>query len=453
MISISEAARDAPRAVALCAGDRTLGYAELADLAATRHVPPGELVAVRGENRVETVALLLGLLDAGRAFLPVHPRAPDAEVARLVAQLGATELLDGAAGRGATPRAVAPDQLACVLATSGTTGTPKGAELTFGALRAAERASLRNLGFCGDDRWILCLPVCHIGGLSIITRCLASRVPIDLVERFSPDVVLARVRAGGTMLSVVPTMLRDLLDHDRDRDLSRLRVVLVGGAALDDALLERARDAGVPVLTTYGLTEACSQVTAQSPLDPPSQRAGSGRALDGVEVRVLRADGTDAAPGEVGEIHVSGEILMRGYRGQPRRVGPLATGDLGSLDARGNLHVAVRRFDLVVTGGENVYPAEVEGALRALPWVRDALVVGVPDERWGQSVAAIFTGTSDVSPLATRDALRATLASFKVPKRLLRVDSLPTLPSGKPDRRRAAEVLSATASLPPERPR
>ena len=292
-----------------------------------------------------------------------------------------------------------PDTLPlALLYTSGTTGRPKGALLSRGAFAAAAAASAQNLGWQDDDRWLLAMPVCHVGGLSILTRCLLARRPVVLEPRFDPDAVLAAVvRERATLLSVVPTMLNALLERDADGALARLRAVLVGVAGTPFSLLEGCEARGIPAITTYGLTEACSQVTVQRPSLPlPRAARGSGEPLPGVHLSIRRADGTVAEPGEVGRIHVGGPTLIDGYfRGPGRPLdrargddGLFDTGDLGEIDAAGALHVHARRTDLIVTGGENVYPVEVEQRLEALPGVRRALVFGVPDERWGQIVAA-----------------------------------------------------------------
>jgi O-succinylbenzoic acid--CoA ligase len=242
-------------------------------------------------------------------------------------------------------------------------------------------------------------------------------------------------------------MLAALLERDADNVLARLRAVLVGGAAAPFALLEECARRGVRALTTYGLTEACSQLTAQRLAPGYAPERGSGLPLPGAEIRVARDDGAPAAIGEVGRLRVRGPMLMDGYfRGPDRAPDPARdeegffdTGDLGELDARGVLHVHARRGDLVITGGENVYPVEVEERLEALPGVRRALVFGVPDDRWGQIVAVAV----ELSPGASLDALAvgvaSALAPHKRPRLACAVEELPLTGSGKLDRTRVAE--------------
>jgi O-succinylbenzoic acid--CoA ligase len=261
------------------------------------------------------------------------------------------------------------------------------------------------------------------------------------------------------LLSVVPTMLRALLEADRDGALRRVRAVLVGGAAAPRALLDACAERRVLALTTYGLTEACSQVTTQRLRAPEQTEAGSGHPLASVELRVARVNGAACARGEIGRILVRGPSLFTGYLRDASsaldpardRDGFFDTGDLGALDADGALHVASRRADLVVTGGENVYPAEVEAALTALPGVGEALVFGAPDERWGQLVCAAVVAGEGFDEARFADAIATRLAPHKRPRKLAVVETLPTTAAGKPDRLGAAERLAG--SLHPLTPR
>jgi o-succinylbenzoate---CoA ligase len=337
------------------------------------------------------------------------------------------------------------------------------------AILASADASARNLGWEPHDRWLACMPLCHIGGLSILTRCLLARVPVVLEPRFDPRAVLEAIRRDeATLLSVVPTMLQALLDEDSQNLLARPRAVLVGGAAAPDALLDECARRGVMALTTYGLTEACSQVTSQAPRDPFTREPGSGRPLPGVELQIALPESEAQAPsGAVGRIQIRGPTRMRAYfpRGGPPPGEPLPeldraawldTGDLGALDEEGRLHVYARRTDLIVTGGENVYPAEVERVLGAVPGVLRALVFGVPDDRWGHVVAAaiVLDPARPASDVTLADELRARLASHKRPRRICFVDALPVAPSGKLDRASApARFAASLRPLPGMSPR
>lgn len=451
-LSLALAAREAPAREALVelATGQRFTYAALLSraeavgrLLAARGVRAGDRVTLRATNRVETAAALLAMFDRGVTAVPLHPRLTDAEAGALRGDAEAAAHLDDGAldevVRTPNDLLIARGDLAAMLYTSGTSGRPKGALLPHEALVASAEASATNLGWREDDRWLLCLPLCHVGGLSVLTRCLLARRTVALLPRFDPDAALdAIVRERTTLLSVVPTMLHALLERDRENALARLRAVLVGGAACPTALREEAAARGVQCLATYGLTEACSQVATQAPADPPRPREGVGRVLPGLSLRLADDGGDEVGVGAVGRILLRGKALMRGYRGMaPIGEGWFDTGDHGALGDDGTLTVHGRRTDLVVTGGENVYPLEVELTAMAHPSVAQAMVFGVSDPVWGQRVAMLVVPRGRVDLDALRGWMSARLAGFKRPRLVGVVDALPALPSGKPDRRGA----------------
>jgi O-succinylbenzoic acid--CoA ligase len=348
------------------------------------------------------------------------------------------------------PRAPAPEAPAAVMFTSGTSGTPKAALLTVGAFYASAQASAARIGVHPDDNWLCVLPLYHVGGLSIVYRSTLYGTSFTLLPRFDVSEVAALLARGAvTLASLVPTMLYRLLDA-LPAAPPRLRLVLLGGAAASAELLERAHALGWPVATTYGLTEAASQVATALPELARRKPGTVGPPLDGTQVRVVDADGRPLPPDVEGEILVRGPTLMQGYLDDPQataqalRGGWLHTGDIGCLDADGHLFVRMRRSDLIVSGGENVYPAEVEAALRAHPSVAEAVVVGLPDAEWGQVVGAVVTlwpgaALSEAELLAH---LQGRLARYKQPRRLQIVAALPLTASGKPDRRAVRALLT-----------
>lgn len=446
-LSWALAAREAPGREALRWGDEVWNFSTLAgEIEKTcgelrrRGVGPGSLVAVQGSNGLEALRQMAAVLEVGATLLPVHPRLTAGEARALVEDArpalwwrgGEVEECEGAEG--------APAGSAVVMYTSGTSGRPKGAVLSRRALIAAAEASEQNLGFLPGERWLLCLPLCHIGGLSIVTRCLLGRGSVVLAPGFKAGEVLGLIeRHRPTLLSVVPTMLHALLEQDERGLLAGLRAVLVGGAAAPVSLLARSAERGVLALTTYGMTEACSQVTTQSLRDPRMTEAGSGRPLAGVSVKI---DAEGAGPGEVGKIWVKGASMMDGYlRGEPLGEGWFDTGDLGSWDEGGRLHVHARRTDLIVTGGENVYPTEVEQALLGVEGVEAAMVFGVPDEVWGQLVAAALVARGPLEEERLRAGVQARLASHKRPRHFCLVEALPLGSTGKPLRREALALF------------
>lgn len=434
-------------------------YAELAPhvAAACRRLvsldlPPGTPVAFTADARREVLVALWALFERGIPVLPLHPRLTAPEAEALVARAGARWLSAPEVGslglpfdddpRWPEPEPLDPESPAALIFTSGTSGTPKGAVLPRRAFAAGAAASAARLGWHDGDGWLLCMPLGHVGGLTILTRCLEARRTVVLLPRFDPTTALRAIReAGATLLSVVPAMLAALLDEDRDGTLARPRAVIAGGAALPASLRRRARAAGVQVLATYGLTEACAMATLETPGVP--REAGSGTPLSGVTVEIVDGTGTPLPRGEMGNIRLRGPTLMRGYLGEPPLPGYCDTGDVGTLDPDGTLHVHARRTDLIVTGGENVYPAEVEAALESCPGIREALVFGVPDERWGAVVAAALVPAARPFDLAAALAsLADRLASFKRPRLVAVVDELPRTRANKPDRRGAPALLA-----------
>lgn len=433
-LSIRAAAREAGDATALHDGEQGYSYAALARLTEQRmaalapQLRPGAAHPVVGSNTLDTLLTLYALLELRVPALLLHPRLTETE------QAGERAATAQAAGS-------LPADAAAVLYTSGTTGRARGAVLTRSALLASAQASAANLGWSDDDCWLLAMPVARVGGLSIATRCLAVRRAVALAPAFDAALLpqwIARYRV--TQLSLVPTMLAMVLDaHPGWVPPGHLRLLLLGGAAASNRLLARAAERRLPIVVTYGCTETCSQVAA-TPYDQRFDAAacGAGRPLPGVQLRVHE-----------GHIQVRGPMLMAGYLGQP----PLArdawfdTGDLGELDAQGFLHLHARRADLIVTGGENVYPVEVERVLEACPGVHAAAVFGVADEVWGQTVAAaLVAGAHPPSDEALLEHIVARLAPHKRPRRICFVPSLQHTAAGKLDR------LALPALLPALRP-
>ena len=332
-----------------------------------------------------------------------------------------------------------------IIYTSGTTGQPKGAMLTVGNFWWSAIGSALNLGTHTDDTWLACLPLFHVGGLSILLRSAIYGITAIVHDGFDADAVnRAIVHERVTIVSLVAVMLQRLLDaHGAQPYPDTLRCVLLGGGPAPRPLLERCARIGIPVVQTYGLTETASQVATLAPEDALRKLGAAGRPLYPNALRIVAADGADAPTGEPGEIVVRGPVVMAGYAGRAEATaramvdGWLHTGDIGRLDADGFLHVLDRRDDLVVSGGENVYPAEVEAVLLAHPSVAEAAVIGVPDDTWGQRVVAVVrlhdagAVTADIAE-TLRAHCRAHLAGYKTPREFRFVTApLPRTASGK----------------------
>jgi O-succinylbenzoic acid--CoA ligase len=337
------------------------------------------------------------------------------------------------------------DVTAAVLFTSGTSGRAKGACLSWNNFVANALATGDLFGDAVRSRWLACMPLFHVAGISMLVRSVVFGGPVLQHSRFEAAAVSDALDRGGIAgISLVPTMLSRLLAHRGGRRAPPgLEVLLLGGAAAAPGLVRRALEAGYPVCPTYGLTEAASQVATAAPPSPGAREPRPMRPLGQTRVRIA-ADGRDAAPGEAGEILVQGPTVMQGYlhdaeaTARALRDGWLHTGDAGYLGPDGGLVVLDRREDLVVSGGENVYPAEVEAILLEHPAVADAGVTGLPDADLGARVTAWIVVAPGSSPTAEdlHRHCRERLAGYKLPREYRFVAALPRTASGKLQRRR-----------------
>jgi len=457
-LSIRAAAEVAPHRVALDLPARNVAFAALethARRAAHGLAASGSrVIAFTPRPTLESLATIYAALELGRSFALLHPRWSADERVHALSTLGDVRHVDETElcglSEGPLPDAwptPSPDLGEALVFTSGTTGAPRAARIGFDALAAAARAHESALPFEPDDAWLLAMPLSHVGGLSILTRCLTARARVICLERFEAGAFLAAVRErSATLASVVPSMLSVMLDHAQSRELARLRFALVGGAAYAPLLRARAHEIGITTLATYGMTETAAQVATQR-LDPTRAptSSDSGMPLPGVLLEIVDDDGALLPAGKAGRIRVSGPTLFRGYVGEVSRAlgAPFVTGDEGYFDERGALHVLGRADDVIVTGGENVHPLEVEVELAAEEGVLGALVFGVPNETWGEIVATALVLGTGVDPLGVLERAASRLAAFKKPRRYVVVASLPLTPNGKPDRKRAGRDLAA----------
>jgi O-succinylbenzoic acid--CoA ligase len=445
--------RDAP---AVVSWGETLSFAALEERVADATgrlralgVREGARVGLWAENCIEWIVIALAAARAGAVLVPLNTRLADAEIDWQAGRAGLRVVIAGNAlaaravnasrlvsfaewgtlaggNRDAVAGLDDPARAAAIVFTSGTTGRPKGAVLTRGNQAASARAAGAVLPLGPGDRWLASLPFFHVGGLGIVERCLRSGACVVLPASFSADELGRSIEEQGvTHASVVDATLRRILEGRGGRPLpDRVKAVVVGGGPVSPAPLEACPQA----LATYGLTESCAMATLVRPGAPAAQRRTAGQALPGVELRIA----------EDGVIELRGPTVMRGYLDDPEataaalRDGWLRTGDLGELGSDGCLRVLSRRDDLIVSGGENVYPAEIEHALREHPDVADTVVVGVADETWGEVPLAIVELRRPGAP-DLRAFLEPRLARYKLP-RVEFVDSIPRLASGKPDR-------------------
>jgi O-succinylbenzoic acid--CoA ligase len=357
------------------------------------------------------------------------------------------------------PDAVVPhdwplDATAVIPFTSGTTGAPKGVRLTLRNLLASAVASVFRLGLHRGDVWHVALPLHHVGGFSPVFRMPLYGMTVVLRESFDAAAVAADLECYGvTATSLVPTTLDRLLDATSGDLAPSLRTVLLGGASATESLLDRCVERSVPVYPTYGMTEAASQIATATPEAARANPGTVGRPLFWTDLSVRDDDGDERPPGEAGELVVSGPTVSPGYLDADATAEAfgddgLRTGDVGYRDADGLFWIVGRTDDLIVTGGENVAPAEVADALCDHPDVADAAVVGLPDEEWGERVAAlvVLRAGADRSARALEAALdehcRARLAGYKMPRTIRFADAIPRTDSGTVDRTAVRERLT-----------
>ncbi len=409
-----------PERVALAGPERSVTYSALATLAVdgaralqAQGVRGGDRVALELEDRFAFAVALHACLLRAAVAVPIDLRLGESE--RAARRAGAVAVVGE--GLGQKPGVLFPttapaaDAVATVMHTSGTTGAPKPVELTYGNWEANAIGSALALGLDLDERWLCAMPLAHVGGLSILIRSVIYATTVVLHERFQTDAVVGALMDPEqriTLVSLVPTMLARLLDAGL-REPPTLRWVLLGGGPLPAPLLARAARAGVPVAPTYGMTETCSQI------------ATFGQPLHGAEIHLQGPDQ---------------EIVVRGPMVAPRALaadGWLHTGDLAVHDACGRVQIIGRKTDTIITGGENVSPAEVEAVLLEHPSVADAGIFARSDPEWGEAVVAsvVLRPGADAGVEELQAFCAGRLAAFKVPKAIEFTESLPRTDSGK----------------------
>lgn len=438
------AAISRPEQPAVITGGASISYRALAERSAriagalaARGIGPGSTVALAGEPGIEWVAAWHAIGATGARGAPIGLDAP-IDVVQASLQRAAAELLLAA---GEAPVALphvrvssldaAPlaerfwplDEPRAVISTSGSSGEPRAVELSTAQILFGAFGSAMRLGHRLDDRWLACLPLHHVGGLSILYRAALGAITVELHSRFDARAVAAALDEGrATIVSLVPVMLERVLEARPEKPFPpSLRLILLGGDRAPEALLERARALGAPVAASWGMSECASQVATSEP-------GAHGGALPPLPFARVRTEG-DA-------LVIEGPIAAGGR---------VKSGDRGELDPRGWVSVHGRRDLVFISGGEKVDPARVEAVLRAHPAVHDALVAGVPDRQWGHSTAALVAGDGERDEAQLLKWCRERLTRAEVPKILRWVDALPLGAMGKPSRSEAVRLLSGRA--------
>jgi o-succinylbenzoate---CoA ligase len=428
---LAQRAETSPDRLAIRSGGADLTYAELeleaasvARRLAARGVRRGATVALELEPGALYAATLHGLMKLGAVAHPLNARLTADERAAELERAQPALVVGSPADLGAA-EADMPllgehdlDAIHCRLLTSGTSGPPRSVGLTYGNFLWSAVGSAFNLGVDPADRWLCCLPLYHVAGLSILMRSVIYGTGAVIHDGFDSDRI-ARSLADDdvTLISLVATQLIRLLEAEVD--LSGPRAIVVGGGPVPVDAIEEAAGRGATVVQTYGMTETCSQVTTLSPAEARTRAGSAGRPLLTTHLRI-----------QDGEILVQGPTVAPGTADED---GWLHTGDVGRIDDEGFLYVEDRLGDMIVTGGENVLPAEIEAVLLRHPDVADAAAVGRPDPEWQEAVTAVVVIRDGADPGAERlrEHCAQALAGFKVPKRFEFVAKLPRTESGK----------------------
>ncbi len=405
----------------------------------SRGVSPESVVGLWATNDLQSVVSMFAIWRAGAAVQLVNTRLTPFEAASQLSEAGAHLVVGHDAPEVGVPRVdvethggpavttrgeVDPTRVAWIVFTSGSTGRPKGVRLTFGNLEASAAGSSAHLGHEPEERWLCDIPIFHVGGASILIRSVRESTTVLLEPHFDATRAAALLRAGdATLGSMVTVTLARVLEVHPGR-YAGVRAVLVGGGPVPFDLVERARTAGLPALPTYGLTETASQVATARLSD------GKVVAIPGAEIRTV-AD----------RIEVRGRMVSPGYIGEPERASDawFKTGDLGVVHDDGSVDVLGRSDDVIVSGGENIHPSEVEAVIGEHPSVSGVVVIGEPDPVWGATAVAVYEGTAAPGELERHARYR--LAGYKIPRRWVQVAELPRISIGKIDRRAAARMI------------
>ena len=408
-------------------------------------------VAILSDNSVTMAIYVLAAMLAHKEVLLLNVHLKPNEIENQLKQLGVTTVLHSQDRRNQLPDSMCviefepletiladrvledifdwtfnDTEIAAIMNTSATTGQFKSVPLRWGQIRAHVQASQEVLDKTEQDNWLMVLPLFHVSGLSILMRSLYNGTSITILPKYDEIKVLELIESEKiNMMSLVPTILTQLepsISHHK------LRVILLGGEFIPMALIDACEKKSLPIYKTYGMTETFSQSVTFSVLDYPQKRDSVGKPLPGMCIRIDNPD----ADG-VGEIHLTGPMVMTGYINQEPIDGDLNTDDIGYVDEDGFVYILNRRKDLIISGGENIYPKELEDLVYTLPSVKECAVVPVPDPKWGQ-VPSLFVAFHDGESITSDEILSfmtKSLAKYKIPKYVKILPALPRNGTGK----------------------
>lgn len=425
-------------------------------------------IAIVSDNSVTMAVYLLAAMLVRKEVLLLNVHLTAREIEKQLCQLHITTVLHSAKRCGQVPKSVTSmefesmesmlhngekdifdwivndNDIAAIMNTSATTGQFKSVPLRWGQIKAHVQASQEVLGRSEQDNWLMVLPLFHVSGLSILMRSLYNGTAMTIMESYDEEQVLQCIHDGRiNMMSLVPTILKKLeprITHHQ------LRVILLGGEFIPRPLVDACVAKQLPIYKTYGMTETFSQSVTMPVLLNLNKLDSVGKPLPGMTVHIVNPD-VDG----VGEIHLNGPMVMRGYINREPIHGDFNTDDMGYVDEDGFLYILNRRTDLIISGGENIYPKEIEDTVYAMQGVKECAVIPVADTKWGQ-VPALFVAFDDIDALGTdlkmivRDYISSKLAKYKVPKYITIMDALPRNGTGKIMRKSLAAHLDMTAS-------
>lgn len=425
-------------------------------------------IAIVSDNSVTMAVYLLAAMLVRKEVLLLNVHLTAGEIENQLCQLHITTVLHSAKRCGQVPKSVTSmefesmesmlhneekdifdwivndNDIAAIMNTSATTGQFKSVPLRWSQIKAHVQASQEVLGKSEQDNWLMVLPLFHVSGLSILMRSLYNGTAMTIMESYHEEQVLQCIHDGRiNMMSLVPTILKNLepriIHH-------QLRVILLGGEFIPRPLVDACVEKQLPIYKTYGMTETFSQSVTMPVLLNLNKLDSVGKPLPGMTVHIVNPD-VDG----VGEIHLNGPMVMRGYINREPIHGDFNTDDMGYVDEDGFLYILNRRTDLIISGGENIYPKEIEDTVYAMQGVKECAVIPVADTKWGQ-VPALFVAFDDIDALGTdlkmivRDYISSKLAKYKVPKYITIMDALPRNGTGKIMRKSLASHLDMTAS-------
>ena len=425
-------------------------------------------IAIVSDNSVTMAVYLLAAMLVRKEVLLLNVHLTAGEIENQLCQLHIITVLHSAKRCGQVPKSITSmefesmeymlhngekdifdwivndNDIAAIMNTSATTGQFKSVPLRWGQIKAHVQASQEVLGRSEQDNWLMVLPLFHVSGLSILMRSLYNGTAMTIMESYDEEQVLQYIHDGHiNMMSLVPTILKKLeprITHHQ------LRVILLGGEFIPRPLVDACVEKQLPIYKTYGMTETFSQSVTMPVLLNLNKLDSVGKPLPGMTVHIVNPD-VDG----VGEIHLNGPMVMRGYINREPIHGDFNTDDMGYVDEDGFLYILNRRTDLIISGGENIYPKEIEDTVYAMQGVKECAVIPVADTKWGQ-VPALFVAFDDIDALGTdlkmivRDYISSKLAKYKVPKYITIMDALPRNGTGKIMRKSLASHLDMTTS-------